>query len=301
MEIWSIAGGKGGTGKSFLSSIIGVILADKGYSVTLVDGDFGGSNLHSYFGIKRPKKSLKNFFDDGEDLESLAIETKIHNLKLIPGTFNSNQGESIKYFQKLKFHRHLRKIESDFVILDLGAGATNNTIDSFLAADKKIAVVLSDKMAIENFYFFIKNTFFRQFSSVLAQLDCKEKGIEFWQNKKKYNINSLRDYILKLRTISSDVEEAIDKELTNFKLNIVLNQIRDFSETETGLAVKSMLLKFMGISANYLGAIRYDRSLWSRLKYRDEYINKDSASRLIPEVEGIVSKLLSGDKIWKMR
>lgn len=295
MEIWAVAGGKGGTGKSFLSSMMAVILADKGYSVILVDADFGGANLHSYFGIKKPETSLKYFFEEGKDLENVVIETKIHNLKLIPGTFNSNQGDSIKYFQKLKFYRHLRKLDADFVIVDLGAGSSNNTVDTFLVADKKIAVVLSDKMAIENFYFFVKNAFFRKFGVILNDFDCKEQGIAFWQDREKYKIVSLRDYILKLRTISKELKDTIDFEITNFKLNVVLNQIRDFSETETGLAIKSMLLKFMGIQADFLGAIRYDRSLWSRLKRRDEYINMDSASRLIPEVEGIVNKLLLGE------
>ncbi len=292
MEIWAVAGGKGGTGKSFLSSAFALVLANQGKSVVLVDCDFGGANLHSYFGIKRPEFSLKHFFTENKLLKDIAVDTKIPNLKLIPGTFNSNTGDSFKYFQKLKFFRHIKKLNYDFVIMDLGAGTGNNTIDSFLIADKKIAVTLPDKMAVENFYFFTKTAFFRKLAMVLKSCDCREKGLELWQNREKYKITSLRDYVLSLRNISKQVEMAVDEELTSFRVKIVLNQIRDFSETEAGLAIKSMLLKFIGIQSDFLGAVRYDRSLWSRLKRQDEYISFDSASRLMPEVEGIVNKLL---------
>jgi len=292
MEIWAVAGGKGGTGKSFLSSSLGLALAEKGKTVTLVDADFGGANIHSYFGIRKPELSLRDFFEKNKSLEEISIATRVVNVNVIAGSFNSSQGDNIKYFQKLKFFRHIKKLKSDYVILDLGAGSSNNTIDTFLLADKKIAVTVPDKMAVENFYFFVKNAFFRQFSAILNQHGCKEKGVEFWQNRENYKIVSLRDYIFKLRTISPEVELAVDNAITSFKLNIVLNQIRDFSETETGLAIKSMLLKFMGIHSVFLGSIRYDRSLWSRMERVDEYINKDTASRLMPEVEGIVGKLI---------
>ncbi len=54
-EIWAIGGGKGGTGKSFLTSSIGRNLAQSGYRVTLIDADLGGANLHSFLKIRKPK------------------------------------------------------------------------------------------------------------------------------------------------------------------------------------------------------------------------------------------------------
>jgi flagellar biosynthesis protein FlhG len=291
MEIWAVAGGKGGTGKSFLSSAFALALAGKGKSVILIDCDFGGANLHSYLGIKRPELSLKHFFTENISLADIAMETNISGLQLIPGTINSSTGDNFKYFQKLKFFRHIKKLDCDFVIMDLGAGTGNNTIDTFLIADKKIAVTLPDKMAVENFYFFTKAAFFRKLGIVLKSCNCKEEGIKLWQYRQKYKITSLRDYVISLRNISKQVEKAVDEEITSFRIKIILNQIRDFAETEAGLAIKSMLLKFMGIQSDFLGAVRYDRSLWSRLKRQDAYINFDSASRLMPEVEGIVNKL----------
>jgi flagellar biosynthesis protein FlhG len=38
-EIWAIGGGKGGTGKSFVTSTMGTNLAFRGKKVTLIDAD----------------------------------------------------------------------------------------------------------------------------------------------------------------------------------------------------------------------------------------------------------------------
>ena len=73
-EIWAVAGGKGGTGKTFVISNLALHLALQNRKTILVDGDFGGPNLHSCFGIKRPKQSLTDFFDKKVPLERLLVE-----------------------------------------------------------------------------------------------------------------------------------------------------------------------------------------------------------------------------------
>jgi len=62
VKIWAIGGGKGGTGKTFVLSQLANCLASKGKRVILVDTDFGGANLHTFFGIKRNPASIMNFF-----------------------------------------------------------------------------------------------------------------------------------------------------------------------------------------------------------------------------------------------
>ena len=62
-EIWAIGGGKGGTGKSLITSGLAIYLADIGKKVTLIDADLGGANLHSILKIIKPKHSLTDFFE----------------------------------------------------------------------------------------------------------------------------------------------------------------------------------------------------------------------------------------------
>ena len=56
--IHPIAGGKGGTGKSFLAASLGTILAKQGKKILLVDLDLGASNLHTFLGLRKPRGSI---------------------------------------------------------------------------------------------------------------------------------------------------------------------------------------------------------------------------------------------------
>ncbi len=63
-DIIAIGGGKGGVGKSFLASNLGVILAKNNNRSILVDVDLGGANLHTCLGIPAPSVTLSDFISD---------------------------------------------------------------------------------------------------------------------------------------------------------------------------------------------------------------------------------------------
>jgi Mrp family chromosome partitioning ATPase len=56
-----IASGKGGVGKSFVSSNLAIALAQKGHRVIAVDLDFGGANLHSFLGLANRYPGIGDF------------------------------------------------------------------------------------------------------------------------------------------------------------------------------------------------------------------------------------------------
>jgi len=55
----AIMSGKGGVGKSFVSSLIATYLSRKGYKVGLLDADITGPSIPKIFGIKDNRPSLK--------------------------------------------------------------------------------------------------------------------------------------------------------------------------------------------------------------------------------------------------
>jgi flagellar biosynthesis protein FlhG len=60
-QIWAVGGGKGGIGKSVLSILISMALAEKGQDTVVIDGDLGGANLHTFMGIRTPSRTLNDF------------------------------------------------------------------------------------------------------------------------------------------------------------------------------------------------------------------------------------------------
>lgn len=296
-KIWAIGGGKGGTGKTFVASAMGTYMAGKGKRVILIDIDIGGANLHSFLGISRPKKSLTDFFEAGASLNKLAVKTGIDNMSLITGDIHSLASDNIKFTQKLKLFRHIMKLNKHYVIIDLGGGSHNNTIDTFLMADKKIVVLEPEITSVENMYHFIKNALFRKLRMSLREYGFKDIVEQMWEKRKEYNIKNLRELMDCIRDNFSYVGDIIDKELSDFKLYLILNKIRSSDDILIGSSMKSILMKYLGVDTKFVGFVEYDDSVWRSIRGRRPFMLNYSLSRSAKEVEVFTENLLKGKEI----
>jgi len=296
-KIWAVGGGKGGTGKTFITSAMGTYIAGKGKRIILIDIDIGGANLHSFLGISRPKKSLTDFFEAWASLNKLAVKTGIDNMSLITGDIHSLASDSIKFTQKLKLFRHIMKLNKHYVIIDLGGGSHNNTIDTFLMADKKIVILEPEITAVENMYHFVKNALFRKLRMSLREYGFKEIVEQMWERREEYNIKSLRELMDCIRDNFSYVGDIIDKELSDFKLYLILNKIRSSDDILIGSSMKSIFMKYLGVDTKFVGFVEYDDSVWRSIRERRPFMLNYSSSRSAKEVEIFTENLLKGKEI----
>ena len=262
MQIWAVGGGKGGTGKSLIANGLAIGLAKRGHKVILADLDFGGPNQHTYCGIRKPATSLPQFFESRVSLESLALETAVEGLRLIPGNVNCPNTDGLTWTQKHKLFRHLRQLEADQVVLDLGAGSQYDTLDSFLLADIPIGVILPDSISIENFYLFLKNLKFRQLSNVLSLTGLKERSRDIWKHRADYGIANPREFLQHLQALSPEFAERLAHEQERMFLQVILNQVREYSQVALGLAVKSSMWKYFQVEGAFAGYLNYDKNRW---------------------------------------
>jgi flagellar biosynthesis protein FlhG len=276
---------------------MGTYIAGKGKRVILIDIDIGGANLHSFLGISRPKKSLTDFFEAGASLNKLAVKTGIDNMSLITGDIHSLVSDNIKFTQKLKLFRHIMKLNKHYVIIDLGAGSHNNTIDTFLMADKKIVILEPEITSVENMYHFIKNALFRKLRMSLREYGLKDIVEQMWERRKEYNIKSLRELLDCIRDNFSYAGDIIDKELSDFKLYLILNKIRSSDDILIGSSMKSIFMKYLGVDTKFVGFVEYDDSVWRSIRERRPFMLNYSLSRSAKEVEIFTENLLKGKEI----
>ena len=119
-RVWAFGSGKGGVGKSLLSTNLAIILANLEESVMCVDLDLGNANMHTFLGIKYPRKTLIDFIHgDIKDLNEIILDTPIYNLKLISGSGGIVGSANLVYTQKLKLIRYLEKLHVENIIVDL--------------------------------------------------------------------------------------------------------------------------------------------------------------------------------------
>ena len=296
-EIWAVGGGKGGTGKSFFTSSSGTQLAKKGRRVVLVDMDIGGANLHSFFGISRPQKSLTSFFEAGTKLSDLAVATDLPNMSLITGDIHSISSDAIKFGQKLRLFRQIMKLNVQNVVIDLGAGSHANTLDTFLIADKMIVVLVPEVIAIENMYHFVKNTLFRKVKSTLKDYGFKEIVQHIWDRRQSYGIKNLKDLVDYLKASFSYIGTILDSELANFKIHLVVNMARSNQDILLGASIKSVLTKFLGVTVLYSGYVEYTDVVWKAVRERKPFMLNYTATGCARQVETIVDNIMHGREV----
>ena len=289
--IWAIAGGKGGTGKSFLTSSMGMFLSKMQNKTILIDSDLGGANLHSFLGIKKPLYSLSDFFDKNSNLEDILLKTNIENLYFITGDINSFSPHSIKFFQRERFFKHVKKLNADNILIDLGAGSTLSTIDTFLLADKMIVVLIPQVTSYDNLYLFITKLLFRKIGNVLKDLKLEQTVFTIWKKRESINIVSFKDFIIHLQGISPEVKKAVDKVLSETEINIILNQVRNTKDIIMGSSIKSILIKYFNISAKYIGFVKYNDNLWRSI--HQSFSILDSKASTSSEILKITNNLMS--------
>ena len=139
-QIIPVASGKGGVGKSLLSANLAIALGQQGKKVVLADLDLGASNLHLVIGQHPGNESLGAWFTEKTDFKDIIKPTDYQNVSFIAGDSQIPDLTSLKHAQKIKLIRNLKNIDTDYLILDLGAGTHQFILDMFLLSPQGIVV-----------------------------------------------------------------------------------------------------------------------------------------------------------------
>ncbi len=128
--------------------------------VVVFDGDFGNANCHTLFGIITPSKSLDDYLTKGMSLSNIIIPTNYPNLSLISGASNKVDGTLNNTENKERLINEIMMLDFDYVVIDLGAGIGDNTLDLYNIAEDKIIVATPQLTSLQNAYSFIKAALF---------------------------------------------------------------------------------------------------------------------------------------------
>ena len=133
-----VASGKGGVGKSSCAINLSSALNKLGKDVTLVDCNFTTPNIGLYFGITKTENNLHKILSSKLTNINDAIYVHKNGMKIVPGDISLS---SLKRVRPEYIKKKLRKLNSDFVILDSSAGLGKESIISLEACDEVLVVV----------------------------------------------------------------------------------------------------------------------------------------------------------------
>jgi len=290
--IWAVGGGKGGTGKSFVSANLGVYLSKKNREVTLIDADLGGANLHTFLGMRKSDLDIGDFLTKKvPSLRDVAVTTPFNKLRLVRGSDNLLFTANLNYFRKLKLVRHIKTFDSDFIIIDIGTGSTYNSIDFFLLSNPGILVINPEPTSIENAYYFLKSCIIR-----LLKLHIDHYQIQNLIKKvtEQLNDNSRSIYSFLSEVISHDkyYADILYRAIRKFRPSLVINKARHEKDFMLGESISQVVQKILVIELDYLGAIPFNENVHQSVKNLTPFIDKYPETEVGKAIISIASKLM---------
>lgn len=291
-HIIAVGGGKGGVGKSFISSSLALFLAQLGHKVCAIDLDLGGANLHTSLGAGLPEKSLGDFINSTTaKINEFATPTTYRNLSIISGANDELSLADVTPEDRSRLMSGIYSLDFDFTILDLSAGTHQTTMDFFLMAQSKVIVMTPEPTSIENAYRFMKTAFYRRIRRFEHQLNMEATLHEIMSNKDKYSVRTPSDLIRSVQMIAPEHGELLRSLMSQLEFHIILNQTRSHAESELGHSVETVCNKYFGVTSRLLGRIEYDNAVWQSQRKRRHLLIEYPHSRLYAQLMGVARRL----------
>jgi flagellar biosynthesis protein FlhG len=263
VQLWSIGGGKGGIGKSLVTLGLGVSLARLGKRVILIDGDLGGANLHTLMGVRYPHVSLEHFLTKKvARLEDTIIETSVEGIGLICGADNLLGSANPSYDQKMRLLKEIEALPAEYVLMDLGAGTSFNTLDFFNFAGGKITLFTSQAPSLVNAYGFIKSALYRKLflhfagDDEVLQLIYRGGGAGG-----EHGIHSMQDLLNHFEAADPERHARMNQVLRDFHLFLVINMVKSTADLKYAEIIGSLCQDSLCIQPEIIGHVPFDSAV----------------------------------------
>jgi len=293
-QIWPIGGGKGGTGKSFLTGNIGILLARQRFKTLLIDADLGAANLHTIIGLSDPDRSLSDFINKRfSRLEETVLQTPIPNLFLISGARNKLDIANLAYEQKTKMLRAISRLDYHYILLDLSSGTSFNTIDFFTLSDSGIFVCCPEPTSIENFYRLIRSVYIRKIQQILKGHQFRKLAQAAEARNPNTVINNPEYLLDVLKEIDLENGHRIEGILQAFQFKLVLNQVRKQDNSKIGILICKIIEKHLGLKIQFMGNVGFDERVHDELCKKGPFVEEYPYSQATMDLKALTKRIVA--------
>jgi flagellar biosynthesis protein FlhG len=255
--ICAVGGGKGGVGKSLVAVNTACALALDGYEVILVDADLAGANVHTLFGIKQPPVTLNEFVRRTiGKIDDLLVPTALKKLRLVCGATDFIDLANPGHARKQRILRAIGNMAADFILVDIGAGATFNNLDFFNMADMGIIVMTPEPTAILSGYEFLKMAVRRKILAAFSgNSSLKERLAAMLGGDGEGKVRKIGDVIGSMRETDPDAAQRISSLVGGMNPRLIVNCMIGSEGGKVHQVLSGTSLRNLQVAIPFLGGI----------------------------------------------
>lgn len=294
-KLWVVGSGKGGVGKTFVSTSLAISLTKLGHNVVIVDLDLSGANVHTALGLNPSHMNVRHFFEASKSLQELVIPTPFAKLSYVQGFWDSWVPTDFTSDQIQRLIPELKTLRADFVIVDLGAGAMAGHLDLFKAADEKILVSSPEPSSIEKTYRYLE----AYVCNTLKEDAVPDAWNELLSTLRQHRQGSLnRPFSFKnyLRS-QNGFQYSFFESLSTKPVRLIVNGARNQENSELGFSIKSVCFKYYDLSIDYAGSIDFDNAVWQAARVREPMLISQPFTPLAGQFLSICKHLIDPEEL----
>ena len=154
-RIIAVSSGKGGVGKTNVAINLALAYANLGKRVIVMDADLGLANVNVVLGVI-PKYNLYHLIRKQKRMRDILLDTA-YGIQIVAGASGFSKIANLSESEREMFIQELYELSSaDIVIIDTGAGVSQNVLSFIAAADDALIVTTPEPTAITDAYGIIK-------------------------------------------------------------------------------------------------------------------------------------------------
>jgi flagellar biosynthesis protein FlhG len=230
-------------------------------------------------------------------IEDVAVETGQPGLRLISGASDLLSAANMKHLQKVRVMKHIRALDVDVVLIDLGAGTAFNSLDFFLMSDVSILAVVPEPTSIENGYRFIKSALYRKLRAAAGTEAVRGRVDAALDPQNELGIRTPLDLLRSVEQEDQEAAEGLRREMGSFQPRFVVNQVRDAGDVAIGHQLVAACGRHLGLRSSYAGFVHHDDSVWQAVRRRRLFMADAPTSRAAEEVRQLTRGLVKGESL----
>jgi len=235
-RVIAITSGKGGVGKTNFTVNLGIKFAQMGLRVVIIDADLGLSNVDVVMG-KMSKYNLSDVINNNKDMLEI-LEEGPEGVKFVSGGSGIQELVKLNKKQLVDLMVKIGKLDevADIILLDTGAGLSENVISFVHAAREVILVTTPEPTSITDAYALIKTITQRDKSKIIKLVvNRADNTAEAFNILDKLNIVTQKFLGVKLQKLGYILNDACVVKAVKIQQPFVVSFVR--SEASKNLNV----------------------------------------------------------------